>query len=95
MPLYTKPTISLPRIPPQIDNAEVRAYLENVNRAIEKFVKDVYNDLSNGRVQHRVYDSVPTTSDVEDGEIVFYDDGAGDVRMYANVDGTMKYISMT
>lgn len=95
MSLYTKPTISLPRIPPQIDNAEVRAYLERVNRAVEKFVKDVYNDLSNGRVQHRVYSTVPTTDDVEEGEIVFYNDGAGDVRLYGNVDGTVMYVTMT
>lgn len=93
MPLYTKPTIQLPRIPPQIDNEEIREYLVRVNGAVEEFVKNVYNDLSNGRVQHRVYTSVPTTSDVEEGEIVFYKSGST-VRIYVNVDGTMKYVAM-
>lgn len=94
MSLRTKPTILLPDIPPQIDNEEIRQYLEDINRAIERFVKDVYDDMSSGRVQHRIYNTVPTTTKVDEGEIVFYDDGAGTVRVYANVGGVMKYVTM-
>jgi len=91
--LKTRPTIRLPRIPPQIDNEEVRKYLSRLDIAIRHFVKDVYGDITNGRIQHRVYTSVPTTSDVEEGEIVFYKSGST-VRLYANVSGAMKYIAM-
>lgn len=94
MALYTKSLINLPRIPPEIDNEEVRKYLEQIDRAVGEFVKAVYNDLSNGRVQHRLYTSVPSTSEVDEGEIVFYKSGAT-VRLYANVDGSIKYVIMT
>ena len=92
--LKTRPTINLPRIPPQIDNEEVREYLDRVNSVITDFVESVYSDLSNGRVQHRIYTSVPTTSEVEEGEIVYYKSDST-VRLYANVDGEMKYVTMT
>jgi len=94
MALKTRPTIRLPRIPPQIDNAEFRRHLKGLDSGVRDFVKNVYDDLSNGRVQHRVYSSVPTTSDVEEGEIVFYKSGST-YRLYANVSGTMKYLTMT
>lgn len=38
-------TIKLPPIPPQIDNEEIRRYLEKLNAAIRDFVKRVYDDL--------------------------------------------------
>lgn len=94
MAIKTRPTIKLPPIPPQIDNKEVRIYLEKVDIAIRHFVKAVYDDLSNGRVQHRAYTTVPTTSDVEKGEVVFYSSGST-YRLYANIAGTMKYITMS
>lgn len=94
MAIKTGPVIKLPPIPPQIDNEEVRKYLERVDIAIRQFVKGIYDDLSNGRVQHRAYTTIPTTSDVEQGEIVFYSSGST-YRLYANVAGTMKYITMT
>lgn len=92
--LRTRPTINLPRIPPQIEDEEVLRYLEQVSSAVSDFVKRVYNDLSNGRVQHRVYTTVPTTTEVEEGEIVYYKSN-GVIRLYANVDGEMKHITMT
>lgn len=92
--LRTRPTINLPRIPPQIEDEEILRYLEQVNSAVSDFAKRVYNDLSNGRVQHRVYTTVPTTTEVEEGEIVYYKSN-GTIRLYANVDGEMKYITMT
>lgn len=94
MALYTKSLISLPRIPPEIDNEEVRKYLEQVETTVREFVKATYNDLSNGRVQHRLYTSVPTTAEVDEGEIVFYKSNST-IRLYANVDGTIKYVTMT
>jgi len=68
--------------------------LVQVNNAITDFVKRVYDDLSSGRVQHRVYTSIPTTTDVEEGEVVLYKSNST-VRLYANVDGEMKYVTMT
>lgn len=94
MAIKTRPTIKLPPIPPQIDNREVRKYLARVDIAIRHFVKAVYDDLSNGRVQHRVYTTTPSTSDVEEGEVVFYNSG-GVRRLYCNVAESMKYITMT
>lgn len=94
MALKTGPVIKLPRIPPQIDNEEIRKFLEHNDYAVRDFVKRVYDDISNGRVKHRLYTSVPTTSDVEEGEIVFYKSNST-VRLYTNVDGTMKYMTMT
>ena len=94
MAMKTRPTINLPRIPRQIDNDEVRRCLKGLDSGVRSFVKDVYDDLSNGRVQHRTYTTVPTTSDVEEGEIVFYRSGTT-YRLYANVDGVIKYITMT
>lgn len=94
MAIKTRPTIKLPPIPSQIDNKEVRIYSEKLDIAVRHFVKAVYDDLSNGRVQHRVYTTAPTTSDVEEGEVVFYNSG-GVRRLYVNVAGTMKYITMT
>lgn len=92
--LRTRPTINLPRIPPQIEDEEVLRYLKQVSLAVSDFVKRVYDDISNGRVQHRVYTTVPTTTEVEEGEIVLYKSN-GTVRLYANVDGTVKYVTMT
>jgi len=94
MAIKTRPTIKLPPIPPQIDNREVRKYLERLDVAVKHFVKAVYDDLSNGRVQHRAYTTIPTTSDVEEGEVVFYSSGST-YRFYANVAGSMQYITMT
>jgi len=94
MALKTKPTIALPRIPTEIDTPEVRRYLEELHAAISDFIKRVYDDVSNGRIQHRVYTTVPTTSDCEQGEIVFYKSGST-YRLYANVAGTMKYLTLT
>lgn len=92
--LKTRPIIKLPLMPSEIDNEDVRKYLEQINVAISDFVKKVYDDISNGRIQHRLYTTVPTTSDVEEGEIVFYKSDST-IRLYANVSGTMKYITMT
>lgn len=92
--LKTGPVIKLPRIPPQIENEKVRKYLEQNDSSVRDFVKRVYDDISNGRVKHRLYTTVPTTSDVEEGEIVFYKSNST-IRLYTNVDGTMKYIAMT
>lgn len=94
MGLYSRAIINFPRIPPEIDNEEVRKYLEQVETAVREFVKAVYNDLSNGRVQHRLYTTVPTTAEVDEGEIVFYKSNST-IRLYANVDGSIKYITMT
>ena len=92
--LKTRPIIKLPPIPPQLDSREIREYLRELDTAIQNFVKAVYNDLAYGNVQHRLYTTVPTTSDVEEGEIVFYKSNST-IRIYANVSGTMKYISMS
>jgi len=94
MALKTKPTIALPRIPKEIDTPEVHRYLEELHAAISDFVKRVYDDVSNGRIQHRVYTTVPTTSDCEEGEVVFYKSNST-YRLYANVAGTMKYLALT
>jgi len=94
MAMKTRPTIKLPPIPPQIDNEEVRKYLKRVDVAIRHFVKGVYDDVTNGRIRHRLYTTTPTTSDVEEGEVVFYQSGSTR-RLYANVAGTIKYITMT
>ena len=92
--LHTRPTIYLPPIPSQIKDEEIKRYLTQVKTSIDSFVKNVYGDLAGGRVQHRVYDTIPTTDEVEEGEIVYYKSGST-VRLYANVDGEMKYVSMT
>jgi len=38
-------TIKLPPIPPEIDNKEIRKYLQELERAIKDFVERVYDDL--------------------------------------------------
>lgn len=91
--LQTRPVIKLPEILPQIKNREIRSYLRQLDLAIRHFVSDVYEDIHSGRIQHRVYTTIPTTSDVEEGEIVFYKSNST-VRLYANVSGSMKYIAM-
>ena len=90
----TKPIINLPPIPPQLDNPAIRKYMEQIHSAVQDFVKRLYDDITNGRVQHRIYSTIPTTDDVEEGEIVFYK-SADVYRLYANVAGVMKYITMT
>jgi len=92
--MRTRPTIKLPPVPREIDNEDVRSYLRKLDMAVREFVKAVYEDLSNGRIQHRTYTTEPTTSDVEEGEIVFYKSNST-VKLYGNVAGTMYSVTLT
>jgi len=73
----------------------LEGWLEKLCLVLEESFKRVYRDISMGTSRHRVLSSIPSASDLGEGEIVFYDDGAGTVRLYTKVNGSVKYVNLS
>ena len=66
--------------------SELEDWLIQLQRSLEEYYKKVYYDLSLGASRHRLYTTVPTTTDLNDGEIALYTSGSN-FRMYSNTSG--------
>jgi len=74
---------------------ELEEWLDRLCVLLEEAFKNVHYDLSLGTSKHRVLSSVPSSSDIEEGEIVFYDDGTSTRRLYTKLNGNLRYVDLT
>ena len=63
-------------------------------RSLEEVVSKVYSDFKYGSSTHRVVSTLPTTDDVDEGELVIYESGVTR-RLYTKVNGSLRYMSLT
>ena len=59
---------------------------------IESLFKKIFTRAQ--PTEHRYFTAAPTTTDLQVGEIALYDDGTNR-RIYANVNGTVRYVALT
>ena len=91
-------TLRSPQLPPMFmgdDVESMRVWLQDLHSALNDSFRWVFMDFADGNSRHRIYTSAPGTSDVEEGEVVFLDDGATTRRLYTKLNGVMRYCNLT
>jgi len=73
---------------------ELEDWLANLCRSIEEYFKKARMDIEVGASTHLILSSIPSVTDVDEGEIVFYDNGATR-RGYTKLNGSLRYWTLT
>ncbi len=84
----------LPPVPPGLRDAAVQRYLTELNRALQQALIDLYTDVAQGQGGLTTFTAAPAATDVAANQIVLRTD-AGNEKIYANIGGTMKSVSLT
>ena len=66
-----------------------------LTRALDEAFSSLHKDLRYGAATHRVLEDAPAAADVEEGEIVFVDDGIGGLAIYTKLNGTLRSGTLT
>ena len=74
---------------------ELQVWMSDYCRVMEDMFKRLRNDLELGTAQHRVLSSAPSTSAIEEGEIVMVDDESSVRRIYTKLNGSLRYVNLT
>lgn len=74
---------------------ELQKWLSELCRSIEEYFRKAYFDISMGTSRFRITTSVPTTSTLEEGEIILYDNQVDTRRIYTKMNGVVRYATFT
>ena len=81
--------------PPETLPVDQFEFVVDLLRWIEEELRGVYNDISQGESTFKYFGAtVPTTSDLNDGQLGLYNSGAT-WRLYVNVNGTVKLVALS
>ncbi len=82
--------VSFDKDKPEDSWKHLEDWLEQLLRAVEDCFKQIRFDLELGTMTRRVVSSIPTESELEEGEVVFYESGSVR-RAYTKINGSLRY----
>jgi len=88
------PDLILPETPEE-QRDELQRWLAELCHSIEEYFRKAYLDVSMGTSRFRITASVPTTGDLEEGEILLYDNQIDTRRIYTKMNGILRYVTLT
>lgn len=74
---------------------EFKVWMSDYCRVVEDMFKRIRNDSELGTAQHRILAAAPSTSAIEEGEIVMVDDESSVRRIYTKLNGSLRYVNLT
>ena len=75
------------------DNLE--KHLEEIVYTLEDLMQKIRIDISQGNSEHRILTSAPGTTEIEEGQVKFVDDGATTQVGYTKLNGTIRSWALT
>ena len=79
----------LPAVPVSIEDVAVRQYLDQLHRALEAALLDIYTDFASGASTLTTFTALPTATTLPENQLGLRTD-AGNHKIYANIDGTIE-----
>ncbi len=86
--MRTPQTFLLPNLPTSI--GEMESWASSLMRALDEHLGSIYQDIRYGSSTHRILEAAPGVDDLEEGEIVFVDDGIGGLAIYTKLNGVIR-----
>ena len=77
------------------DMLDLEMWLSSLCRALEDLFRKAHRDFNFGTSRFRIVSSIPGTSDLEEGEIILYDDKATTRRLYVKMNSSIRYVNLT
>lgn len=84
-----------PILPKLEKRRDVIEWADDLNFNLVEILRKVSYDILNGASQFQVSSTIPTVDDIEEGGVVFYDDGAATQRMYTKLNGSLRYVTLS
>lgn len=81
-------------LPERFEGEELSSYVKRLKDALADVLDDVYKDTRYGAATHRVLSSVPGTSNLEEGALVFFESG-GVRKLYTKLNGVVREVTLT